>query len=550
MTANGKNGSVGLPLHELATMFPPMRSEEYAALKADISANGVRQPIYVWRGELIDGRHRYQACQELGLEPPLCYLEDDENPETFVFSSNMSRRHLNPGQRAMVMAISKGEVRTLLERAAIAQVHDNTIWKADMVAGFGDQSIIEWVRNGSIYLDDAFDAVKAARSAKRQAEKATKGRLTAEREVEKLLAEAEEQIAVERIAMARQTVMEAVEWEVAEKAIAERELELLVSAQQRMDNDPGITKLASAVKEQRRLAALKAVRSERQLVSFANMGNPGPSMDMVPVGLHSRVVFVDNLDAELGIPALPDEGVALTFTSPPYWNFVDYGHAGVGYERSYEDYINSLTRVFDAVWDKTMPGGRAVVNVSNMKSRKDLEGAAFVYPIVADTIKSMSEVGFTFFDEIIWHKGNANAGALDGTPLWGSYPYPPTPKILDSTFENILVFTKPGQRQVDLGIKERSRLALDDWRQYTKGVWTVPHDRDPHHPATFPMEVADRIVRMYSFVGDLVLDPFAGSGTTVIAAEKNLRSGIGFEIYSAYRTAVQHKEQQWLAGDP
>ena len=150
------------------------------------------------------------------------------------------------------------------------------------------------------------------------------------------------------------------------------------------------------------------------------------------IGNSSCVIFSDNLDKKLGAPMLKDESVALTFTSPPYWNFVDYaGGEGVGYESSYKDYLNSLLKLFRAIARKTMPGGRMVVNASNMKSRRSVEGESFVYPIVPDIIGLARRAGFTFFDEIIWVKGGANAGALNGKPLFGSYPYPPTPKILD-----------------------------------------------------------------------------------------------------------------------
>ena len=268
----------------------------------------------------------------------------------------------------------------------------------------------------------------------------------------------------------------------------------------------------------------------------------------IQVGIRSRLIFTDNLSLTDGVPSLDDESVALTFTSPPYWNFIDYASSeGVGYEASYKDYLNSLATLFDNIERKTIPGGRMVVNASNMKSRKTVEGTSFVYPIVPDIIVRAQQAGFTFFDEIIWVKGGANAGALKGRVLFGSYPYPPTPKILDSTFENIIVFTKPGKRKkVCTEIKGRSRLTKDEWRAFTKGVWEIPPDRDPHHPATFPMEIAERVVRLYSFAEDLVLDPFAGSGTTLIAAEKHNRQGIGFEISQDYEKAVRHKEEKWL----
>ena len=270
--------------------------------------------------------------------------------------------------------------------------------------------------------------------------------------------------------------------------------------------------------------------------------------NVMAVGNSSCIIFSDNLDKKLGVPMLKDESIALTFTSPPYWNFVDYaGGEGVGYESSYKDYLNSLLKLFRAIARKTMPGGRLIVNASNMKSRKSVEGRSFVYPIVPDIIDRAQRAGFTFFDEIIWVKGGANAGALKGRVLFGSYPYPPTPKILDSTFENIIVFTKPGKRKkVCKEVKGRSQLTKDEWRLFTKGVWEIPPDRDPDHPATFPMEIAERVVRMYSFAGDVVLDPFAGSGTTLIAADKHDRRGIGFEIARNYEQAIKNKEEKCL----
>ena len=270
--------------------------------------------------------------------------------------------------------------------------------------------------------------------------------------------------------------------------------------------------------------------------------------NVMTVGEGSYVIFSDNLDRYSGVSLLRSESVALTFTSPPYWNFIDYaGSEGVGYESCYKDYLNALLKLFRAIARKTIPGGRMVVNASNMKSRKSVEGESFVYPIVPDIIGLAKRAGFTFFDEIIWVKGGANAGALKGRPLFGSYPYPPTPKILDSTFENILVFTKPGKRKkVCKEVKNRSQLTKDEWRTFTKGIWEIPPDRNPDHPATFPMEVAERIVRMYSFADDVVLDPFAGSGTTLIAADKHNRRGIGFEIARDYEEAIRNKEAACL----
>lgn len=277
--------------------------------------------------------------------------------------------------------------------------------------------------------------------------------------------------------------------------------------------------------------------------------NGGAAIPSTSIGSRGTLWYCDNMDSKFGVPGLPEESVALTFTSPPYWNFVDYG-VGVGTEAFYEEYIGKLGELLRAVACKTIPGGRVVVNASNMKSRAKREGRAFIYPIIADIIRQAATAELTFFDEIIWVKGHANAGALNGKPLFGSYPYPPTPKILDSTFENILVFTKAGKRPRPAPeARERSKLSKEEWFTYTKGIWEISPDKDPHHPATFPMEIAERIVRLYSFVDDCVLDPFAGTGTTLVAAERQQRRSIGFEVNSKYHEAVRDKVLKWLPGE-
>lgn len=503
--------SARYPIHPLAQIFPAMTSDEYAELRDSIGETGLQQPITVWQGQIIDGMHRYQACLEMQREAHFRFLEDSDDPVAYVISANINRRHLDASQRGIIgyklsQWSKRGGRRELYPRTGRKSAEPLFSDKsgkpffnqkeAARLLNIDDKTIY---RAGKIFSDDGTAAPELRVAVESGGIKLT--------DAEKVIDEPPE--------------------------VQRRAVEMVVSG-----NAKNATNAVREIKRSDLANKPVVLPDSPTWVSNATRA--------VNVGQRSRVVFSDNLDTEHGILALPDESIALTFTSPPYWNFVEYGQQGVGCESSYQDYICSLEQVFIALWKKTAPGGRAVVNVSNMKSRQDVEGSAFVYPIVADVISIMGNAGFTFFDEIIWHKGNANAGALDGVPLWGSYPYPPTPKILDSTFENIMVFTKPGQRNVTPDIKEHSRLTLEDWREYTKGIWELRHDRDQHHPATFPMEIANRIVRLYSFVGDLVVDPFAGSGTTVVAAEKNLRTGVGFEISPAYETAVQHKGEQWL----
>ena len=249
------------------------------------------------------------------------------------------------------------------------------------------------------------------------------------------------------------------------------------------------------------------------------------------------VTITDNMDVDKGIPSLPDKSIALSFYSPPYWNYIDYdGGQGIGNkEVTYKEYLANLAEVNACLFEKIIPGGRVVINVSNMKSRKAIEGISYMmYPITHHLTAIMQEIGFIFYDEIIWDKVNPGHHSLGGKPLFGSYPYPPTPRILNANFENILVFTKEGKRKMDKNIKEQSKLTKEEWREFTKGIWKIRTTSNKHHPATFPIELAERVIRLYSFIDDTVLDPFAGTGTTIHAANKWNRKGIGFEISQTY----------------
>jgi len=244
----------------------------------------------------------------------------------------------------------------------------------------------------------------------------------------------------------------------------------------------------------------------------------------------------------------PNKEIHLVVTSPPYFNYVDYGMQNIiGSEKTYEEYLNNLFLVFKNVYDILCKGGTVCLVITNMKSRKKIEKKSFVYPIVADVTKLMLDLGFIFFDEIIWVKGWGNNGVLKGKPLFGSYPYPPTPKILDSIFEHILIFKKPGKRQVDKKIKELSKIDKNTWREYTKGVWFIEPDRKSNHPASFPIEIPKRLITLYSFVNDNIYDPFAGSGSTLIAAYLLNRNSIGVDINPNFLKEVSQKWKMYIS---
>ena len=265
---------------------------------------------------------------------------------------------------------------------------------------------------------------------------------------------------------------------------------------------------------------------------------------MIKIGNNSKIIFQDNQE---GTAELEPESVHLTVTSPPYWNLKEYAGGGSGTEDKYEHYISNIEKLFSKIYRATCEGGKCVINTSNIKSRTAVEGKSFLYPIISDTVKSVRKAGFTFFDEAIWVKTESFTGQM-GKPVFGSYPYPSTPKLLNAQFENILIFKKEGKRESPAKkYKEESKLTRDEWFEWTRGIWRVNPDRNTGHPATFPVEIPTRIIRLYSFVGDTVLDPYAGTGTSIIIAEKYDRHGIGFEIAESYRQVIQDKSDQHLS---
>jgi DNA modification methylase len=237
-----------------------------------------------------------------------------------------------------------------------------------------------------------------------------------------------------------------------------------------------------------------------------------------------------------------DNEIGLIITSPPYYNYKNYGD-GIGTERDYSQYIENLKTVFAECHRVLRPDGKMCINITNMKSRNSIEKECYLYPIIADVTKSCNDIGFKFFDEIIWVKGKGNAGALKGKPLFGSYPYPTNFKILDSIQESILIFKKTGKRcPVSTKIKQASKITKKEWQQYTQGVWFFQPERQNNgHPAVFPEELPKRLIKLYSFVGDKVLDPFLGSGTVIKAALKLGRIGLGYEINKTFSESIKEK---------
>lgn len=215
---------------------------------------------------------------------------------------------------------------------------------------------------------------------------------------------------------------------------------------------------------------------------------------------------------------IPDNSIHLMITSPPY-------NVGKEYDEdlTLDEYLELLTAVFKQCFKKLVTGGRACINIANI-------GRKPYIPLHAMVIEIMLDLGFLMRGEIIWDK-SASAG---GSCAWGSWMSASNP-VLRDYHEYILIFSKDSYSK-SRNQEKKDTIQRDDFIQWTKSVWTFPavNAKKIGHPAPFPIELPHRLINLYSYEGDVVLDPFCGSGTTCIAALQNNRKYIAYDINEEY----------------
>ncbi|MEJ2705821.1 MAG: site-specific DNA-methyltransferase [Sedimentisphaerales bacterium] len=216
--------------------------------------------------------------------------------------------------------------------------------------------------------------------------------------------------------------------------------------------------------------------------------------------------------------AVAEKSVHLVVTSPPYWQLKDYGpKQQIGYNDSYQDYINSLNLVWNECYRVLHKGCRLCINIGDQFARSVYYGRYKIIPIRTEIIKFCETIGFDYMGAIIWQKVTT-CNTTGGATIMGSFPYPRN-GIVKLDYEFILIFKKLGKPpKVSKQIKEQSKLTKDEWNQYFYGHWNFSGEKQNQHLAPFPEELPNRLLKMFSFVGDTILDPFSGSGTTSLAA--------------------------------
>ncbi len=248
--------------------------------------------------------------------------------------------------------------------------------------------------------------------------------------------------------------------------------------------------------------------------------------------------FVVHFDSSEKMKEL-DASIQLVVTSPPYWNLKEYG--GGEEVWLYSDYLITMKRVWRESLRVLQDGCRLCINVGDVYLPTTKEKPHQTVPIHADFISQCIDIGFMYMGLIIWQKV-ATAMPSGGGTFMGSYPFP-RDGMITPDYEYILIFKKPGKngRKPSDDEKELSKMNVTEWSKYFQGHWNFPGQKQESHCAEFPLELPLRLIKMFSFVGDTVLDPFLGSGTTLKAAKQLQRKGIGYEKQEKFKVLIEEK---------
>lgn len=238
---------------------------------------------------------------------------------------------------------------------------------------------------------------------------------------------------------------------------------------------------------------------------------------------------------------IPDKSVHLIITSPPYWQLKDYGSSNqIGFHDSYECYINNLNMVWSECNRVLHDGCRLCINIGDQFARSVYYGRYKVIPIRTEIIRFCETLGMDYMGAIIWQK-QTTMNTSGGGAVMGSFPYPRN-GILKIDYEFILVFKKQGKAPTPSAEQKKlSEMTKEEWNTYFASHWTFGGAKQDGHIAVFPEELPHRLIKMFSFAGETIFDPFMGSGTTALAARNLQRNSIGYEINPDFFTYYKQK---------
>ena len=241
------------------------------------------------------------------------------------------------------------------------------------------------------------------------------------------------------------------------------------------------------------------------------------------------------------LSCIKDKSVHLIITSPPYWQLKDYGNDGqIGFHDSYESYINNLNAVWAECFRVLHDGCRLCINIGDQFARSVYYGRYKVIPIRTEIIRFCETLEMDYMGAVIWQK-QTTMNTTGGGAIMGSFPYPRN-GILKIDYEFILIFKKQGKAPVPtVEQKKLSEMTKEEWNTYFASHWNFGGAKQDGHIAVFPEELPHRLIKMFSFAGETVFDPFMGSGTTALAARNLQRNSIGYEINPDFKQYYKQK---------
>ncbi|MEG1863398.1 MAG: DNA methyltransferase [Oscillospiraceae bacterium] len=250
-----------------------------------------------------------------------------------------------------------------------------------------------------------------------------------------------------------------------------------------------------------------------------------------------KIVFGDSRS----LNQIQDKSVQLIITSPPYWQLKDYGtQEQIGFNDSYEEYINNLNLVWKECERVLDNGCRLCINIGDQFARTLYYGRYKVIPIRTEIIRCCEALGMDYMGAVIWQK-TTTMNTSGGGAIMGSFPYPRN-GILKMDYEFILLFKKLGNPpKPTKEQKEQSAMTKEEWNQYFSSHWNFNGVKQTGHIAMFPEEIPNRLIKMFSFVGETVFDPFLGSGTTCLSAMNLGRNSIGYEVNKDFEPIIKEK---------
>lgn len=240
-------------------------------------------------------------------------------------------------------------------------------------------------------------------------------------------------------------------------------------------------------------------------------------------------LYVGNAKQEL--LNIEDTSIQLIVTSPSYWNARNYEHPQqIGFNDTYEEYLKTMRQIFEECVRVLLPDGKITLNIGNIYNKDNIEKRTYTLNLVLDLWEILNEFKLLrYMGTIFWKKSTSR----NGNVLFGSYPYPSN-FMISTALESIHVFRKMGKRKIPKEIKEKSRISKAEFQKFREPIWYLNGVSKKTHPAVFPNELPHRLIKMYSFYSDIVLDPFCGIGTTNVEALKSGRNSVGIDVREDY----------------